>query len=570
MNKQFLVIIIACLSALLFLPALGIVHLFDWDEINFAECAREMIVSRNYARVQIEFMPFWEKPPLFLWFQAISMQMFGVNEFSARFPNAVAGIVTLPLLFWVGARYYDQKMGLFWVLAYVGTFLPHFYFKSGIIDPWFNLWILLSVLQLVRLTETEDRKTRNRASWAGGFFLGLAVLTKGPVAVFLVGLCGLGYWLMSRRWTTFRILELFRYLVALLVVSSVWFLPETLQNGFWFLREFWDYQVGLALRGQDTGHEQPFWYHPLVLLIGCFPASIYFLASFLERKNAEDDTKNNLHRWLALLFWVTLIVFSAISTKIVHYSSLCYFSLTFFAAHYLYRQQKGEVKGLPLGGRLLKILLGLVWATAFLVLPWVVYYKKQLIPYIKDDFAVANLEAQVYWSGWESLIGVVLLLSILYATLPIDKSLNRRVWVLFLGVALTIQLAMYAIVPKIERYTQGAHIDFLKEVREEDAHISTLDFHSYAYHFYGRITPERAEEKRLFLEKKFGGKAKLQKTPYSQQKDAWNIHLLQDSLSRPAYLVCKIGSKVEFDKHPNLEKVKEKNGFIFYRRKRNE
>jgi hypothetical protein len=129
---------------------------------------------------------------------------------------------------------------------------------------------------------------------------------------------------------------------------------------------------------------------------------------------------------------------------------------------------------------------------------------------------------------------------------------------------------LYAIVPKIERYTQGAHIDFLKEVREENAHISTLDFHSYAYHFYGRITQERAEEKRLFLEKKFGGKAKLQKTPYSQQKDAWNIHLLQDSLSRPAYLVCKIGSKVEFDKHPNLEKVKEKNGFIFYRRKRGE
>ncbi|MEI9934823.1 MAG: hypothetical protein WDM71_08225 [Ferruginibacter sp.] len=34
---------IAILAALLFIPFLGHVHLFDWDEINFAESAREMI-----------------------------------------------------------------------------------------------------------------------------------------------------------------------------------------------------------------------------------------------------------------------------------------------------------------------------------------------------------------------------------------------------------------------------------------------------------------------------------------------------------------------------------------------
>ena len=34
---------ILLLGAVLFLPGLGSVHLFDWDEINFAESAREMI-----------------------------------------------------------------------------------------------------------------------------------------------------------------------------------------------------------------------------------------------------------------------------------------------------------------------------------------------------------------------------------------------------------------------------------------------------------------------------------------------------------------------------------------------
>ena len=53
-------------GAILFLPFLGHVHLFDWDEINFAEAAREMLLTQNYMRVQIDFQPFWEKPPLFI------------------------------------------------------------------------------------------------------------------------------------------------------------------------------------------------------------------------------------------------------------------------------------------------------------------------------------------------------------------------------------------------------------------------------------------------------------------------------------------------------------------------
>jgi 4-amino-4-deoxy-L-arabinose transferase-like glycosyltransferase len=53
------------ISALLFIPFIGQVHLFDWDEINFAESAREMIASHDYLTVKINFIPFWEKPPLF-------------------------------------------------------------------------------------------------------------------------------------------------------------------------------------------------------------------------------------------------------------------------------------------------------------------------------------------------------------------------------------------------------------------------------------------------------------------------------------------------------------------------
>ena len=100
-SRIYLIIIILS-GIFFFIPYLGHVHLFDWDEINFAESAREMIVTGNYHQVQINFQPFAEKPPLFFWLQVSSMKMFGINEFAARFPNAIFGIITLVTFFFIG------------------------------------------------------------------------------------------------------------------------------------------------------------------------------------------------------------------------------------------------------------------------------------------------------------------------------------------------------------------------------------------------------------------------------------------------------------------------------------
>src|SRR5436189_5604187 len=110
-------LLIITVGALFILPFLGAVHLFDWDEINFAESAREMITSGNYARVQIDYQPFWEKPPLFFWLQAASMQVFGINEFAARFTDAVIGIVTLLTFFFIGKKLFDTRFGMVWMLS---------------------------------------------------------------------------------------------------------------------------------------------------------------------------------------------------------------------------------------------------------------------------------------------------------------------------------------------------------------------------------------------------------------------------------------------------------------------
>ena len=191
----------ALLGALFFIPFLGGVHLFDWDEINFAEISREMLILKDYTRVHVNFEPFFQKPPFFFWLQAGAMALFGVGDFAARFPNALCGIITLPLLFRMGQRLKGTRFGVLWAGAYFGSILPFLYFKSGIIDPWFNLFIFLGLYYFIlfhwKKNQYSDIVLAKNRWWylfLGGFWIGMGILTKGQVA-YLVAVLTMGvYW----------------------------------------------------------------------------------------------------------------------------------------------------------------------------------------------------------------------------------------------------------------------------------------------------------------------------------------------------------------------------------------
>ena len=290
-NRQltgYLAVII--LSSLLFFPFLGGVHLFDWDEINFAECAREMITTGDYLRPQIDFMPFWEKPPLFIWMQVVAMKLFGVNEFAARFPNALMGVVTLTTVYHLGRRMVNELMARWWVLLFAASWLPHFYFKTGIIDPTFNLFIFLAFYQVHVLRTTPDKW---RTAIAAGLFLGLAALTKGPVGILVALLALAAYVVMNRGLNGYKLQHLLIIVIMAAIPFGAWMAVTATAHGGeyggWFLKEFVQYQVRL-FSTEDSDHGGPFIYHFVVLLVGCFPASA-FLFQYIGRRQSEvQDT----------------------------------------------------------------------------------------------------------------------------------------------------------------------------------------------------------------------------------------------------------------------------------------
>jgi 4-amino-4-deoxy-L-arabinose transferase-like glycosyltransferase len=541
--KQTLVkqLLIALGAAILFIPFLGHVHLFDWDEVNFAECAREMLVTKNYMRVQIDFQPFWEKPPLFIWMQALCMNLFGINEFAARLPNALMGITTLCTLFYIGKRTVSERMAWWWVLLYAGSWLPAFYFKSAIIDPTFNFFIFVSFFQ-VYLIRNGSRKILH--ALLAGLFLGLAVLTKGPVAILVALLSLIVYLVLNKGFWGYKWWHFVIVVVACMFTTFLWFGIDIVQNGWWFTREFITYQIRL-FRTEDAGHGGPFFYHFIVLLIGCFPAAAFLFQA--GKKSASSNLRkeeSDFSRWMWVLFWVVLILFSIVKTKIVHYSSLCYFPLTFIAALQLSRLDEGKIK---LKKVVVSVLasVGILLAVIITLLPLVGLNKEKLIPLFDDDFAVANLQAAVSWSYAECLFGLAYLAGIIVALVTIKKSFHKGM-LLLLGVQLLIiQVTMIHFVPKVEAYSQRASVEFYQSLAKKDIYLQPLGFVSYGYLFYSQKQPSTNPE-------------------YYKGKSGWMIN---GNVDKPCFFITKITSEQEWSANPNLVKIGAKNGFVFYKRK---
>ncbi|HXS37883.1 MAG TPA: glycosyltransferase family 39 protein [Flavipsychrobacter sp.] len=530
-------IIIVVLASLLFLPFLGHVHLFDWDEINFAECAREMISSKDYLRIQIDFRPFWEKPPLFIWMQVLAMKLFGINEYAARFPNAFIGIVTLTSIFYVGKRVINEKMATWWVLLYAASWLPHFYFKSGIIDPTFNYFIFLAFFQ-VHLLRYAEKKILHAV--LGGIFLGLAVLTKGPVAILVAVLSFIVYIIVNKGLWGHKIKYLLLFALCAILTTALWFGIEIINHGFWFVNEFITYQIRL-FKTEDADHGGPFYYHFIILLIGCFPASI-FLFQYARKRITDNEPARDFTKWMWILFWTVLILFSIVKTKIVHYSSLCYFPLTYLAALQLYRLCDREIK-IKKGVKALLLVIGSLVAIAITALPLVGIYKEKLIPYINDPFAVGNLQANVPWSYSECLWGIVYLIGIWVAVLLMKKSFRRGMIILCVLQILIIEVTVIHFTPKIEAYSQRAAIEYFQSFQGKNVYVHVLGYKSYAQLFYTQKQPS---------------------TNPNYYNEQW---LLTGKVDKPTYFICKIMNADKYKAMPQLQEIGEKNGFAFFKRR---
>jgi len=245
---------------------------------------------------------------------------------------------------------------------------------------------------------------------------------------------------------------------------------------------------------------------------------------------------------MKIAFWVVLILFSIVRTKIVHYSSMAYFPLAFLAAfhlHELWQKEKG-----PRGWQLLLLgLIGLILSLAVGSLAFAPALQEGLreASWLRDPFAKGNLQADAGWRGYEWFPGLLLLLGLCLAFWQVRKRIRLFTYLIFASTALFTFLSVLWIVPRAERISQRAAIEFFESKAGEDCYLATLNYKSYAHYFYGRVKAGQRREAR---------------------DKTW---LRSGPIDKPAYFSTKIQFKEQvLQRSPELELLYTKNGFAFF------
>lgn len=244
---------------------------------------------------------------------------------------------------------------------------------------------------------------------------------------------------------------------------------------------------------------------------------------------------------MEILLGVVLILFTVVNTKIVHYSSLAYFPVSFMAAWVMYYRSRHPQKfsSFVLGSY---YFLAVMFIVLIGLLPFANVLKEQFIEdgWLNDAFARANLQAQVYWTPWIFAASVSLLISAAGVYVYNRKKESLKVYVSAIAGSLVfVFIALILVVPRIEAYSQRAAVEFMKSIRTEDAYVFSYGYKSYVPYFYAEVRP--AENK----------------LAYDKQ---W---LLSGKIDKPVYCITKnTKAAAFFNTFNGFKKLDEKNGFV--------
>jgi 4-amino-4-deoxy-L-arabinose transferase-like glycosyltransferase len=326
------------LGLALFFYRLGEPSLWDIDEGNNAEAAREMLVSGDWIVPTFNYALRTDKPALLYWLQNVSYRLVGTNELGARLPAATAALLVLLVTYEIGRRLYNSRTGLLAAMILAST--VNFCGAARFANPD-TLLVLCTTGALFAFWCGQGWQT----PWSYvpmGACLGFAILAKGPVGVLLpLSVIGV-FLLLGRDWRLILDVRWLPAAVACLGVAAPWYVLVGTQTKFQFLKSFWlTHNVG---RFQTTmeGHYGPPYYYLVCLLIGFAPWCI-FLGGVCWRALRSINEHRQAGRFLWCWIAVYFLFFSVSATKLPNYILPLYPAVALVTARELERWRSGDL-----------------------------------------------------------------------------------------------------------------------------------------------------------------------------------------------------------------------------------
>jgi 4-amino-4-deoxy-L-arabinose transferase-like glycosyltransferase len=399
---------LSALTLFTFFFLLGSRALNEPDEGRYAEIAREMIVAGDWLVPHLWYLPHLDKPPMTYWLVAVSMKLFGQNEWAVRLPIALAGISGVCAAFLLGGSLGGRRVGL-WSALILQSSLFYFtlarWLTTDIFLTQFVAWTVYFFWRSWAAAESEigNRKSEivlwHLAGWAA---IALGFLTKGPIALAipLVALAAL----MIYRWRTIpRKSLLFGSLAAGLVIffalAAPWFLavfnrvPESAH--YMILGQAAGHLLGTTIKNRPGG---PFYFFG-ILAVGLLPWTI-LLGWLWRRAHWRNLDAKSKEGWLLLNVWAifTFVLFSLSQAKLPAYILPIFPALAVMLAWKFFGQDR---LGEPAPAIAKEIILG-----SSLLLPAV-------FPFI---LIFAFHDSLPVWLKWQTPVAAGIMVLILWAT----------------------------------------------------------------------------------------------------------------------------------------------------------
>lgn len=210
------------------LIGMALFPLVDTTEPRYAEIARLMAETGDWITPWFSpGVPFWGKPPLSFWLQALSILTFGLSEFALRLPAWLANLGLVYLIWRFARELYGEQVARWTAIIFASMSLTFISAGTVMTDPFLTLGTTLSLVSFGMVANGRER------GWRWLFFLGLVIglLAKGPLTLVLTGL-PIGLWLIMAR-DRFRLLGAFPWFRGTLLTLALvlpWYIAAELKT----------------------------------------------------------------------------------------------------------------------------------------------------------------------------------------------------------------------------------------------------------------------------------------------------------------------------------------------------
>ncbi|MDD5097799.1 MAG: glycosyltransferase family 39 protein, partial [Candidatus Omnitrophica bacterium] len=342
-NKFIQVLILAGLAYLFLMFGNGALSLTNPDEVFYTQTAKEMIQHKTWMTPYLFDAPQFEKPIFLYWLMRVSIGIFGLTPFAARFPCAfiaILGAIAVYLLTLIAFK--NDKKAFITSLILVSSGFYIGLSRSVFTDMIFSVFILFALLAFYWGYSYQSRK-----GWGVILFFAssaLAVLAKGPLGI-IIPFAVVCVFLFIKKDLKFLISKHSLWgLLLFLILALPWYILMEVKYGSVFNREFFYNDHFVRLIKAEHPENDKWYFYPFTMVGTVFPWSLYVLAGLILLFKNIRRKVSDFNIFLAIWIGAVLLIFQFAHSKLTSYIFPLYPALIIIAGDFIYNNVYSENK----------------------------------------------------------------------------------------------------------------------------------------------------------------------------------------------------------------------------------